>query len=108
MFRDILTTCWSIKEVNKNLADRKPTSDYSIRYLKNACSVLAGHIRELGKSMPDEKIEVVDRSGQKKSFALNDVAEMLYDTRKIVELNLIDNISRWAGAHTTFCGPEKS
>jgi len=108
MFRDILTTCWSIKEVNKNLADRKPTSDYSIRYLKKACSVLAGHIRELGKSMPDEKIDVVDKSGQKKSFALNDVAEMLYDTRKIVELNLIDNISRWAGAHTIFCGPKKS
>ena len=60
MFRDILTTCWSIKEVNKNLADRKPTSDYSIRYLKKACSVLAGHIRELGKSMPDEE----DRSGR--------------------------------------------
>ena len=65
-------------------------------------------MRELGKSMPNEAIDVVDKKGQKKSFALNDVAEMLYDTRKIVELNLIDNISRWARAHTTFCGPEKS
>ncbi len=108
MFRDILTTCWSIKEVNKNLADRKPTSDYSIKYLKNTCSVLAGQMRELGKSMPKEAIEVVDKSGQKKSFALNDVAEMLYDTRKIVELNLIDNISRWAKAHTIICDPGKS
>jgi hypothetical protein len=29
------------------------------------------------------------------------VAEMLYDTRKIVELNLIDNISLWAKARLT-------
>jgi hypothetical protein len=65
-------------------------------------------MRELGKSMPKEAIEVVDKSGQKKSFALNDVAEMLYDTRKIVELNLIDNIGRWAKAHTITCDPEKS
>jgi hypothetical protein len=107
MYRDILTTCWSIKEVNKNLADRKLTSDYSIKYLKNACSLLAGQMLELGKTMPKEAIEVVDNKGQKKSFALNDVAEMLYDTRKIVELNLIDNISRWARAQTTSLGPEK-
>jgi hypothetical protein len=100
MYRDILTICWSIKEVNKNLSDRLTTSDYSIKYLKNACSVLAGQMREMGKSMPEEKIGVIDRMGQKKSFPLSDVAEMLYDTRKIVELNLIDNISRWARAHT--------
>ena len=50
---------------------------------------------------------MVDKSGQKKSFALNDVAEMLYDTRKIVELNLIDNIGRWAKAHTISVDPEK-
>jgi hypothetical protein len=101
MYRDILTMCWSIKEVNKNLTDRKPTSDYSIKYLKNACSDLAMMMRELAKSMPQEAIDVVDRMGQKKSFSLNDVAEMLYDARKIIELNLIDNIDRWARARMT-------
>jgi hypothetical protein len=99
MYRDILTICWSIKEVNKNLSDRMATSDYSIKYLKNACSSLAGQMREMGKSMPNERIEVVDKKGHKESLALNDVAEMLYDTRKIMELNLIDNISQWARAH---------
>lgn len=98
MYSDILTLCWSIKEVNKNLTDRKPTSDYSITYLKNACSRLAGLMRESSKSKPGAAIEVVDKKGQKKSIALNDVAEMLYDARKIMELNLIDNISRWAKA----------
>ncbi|NMB86589.1 MAG: hypothetical protein A4E44_00126 [Methanosaeta sp. PtaB.Bin018] len=96
MYRDILTMCWSIKEVNKNLTDRKPTSDYSIKYLKKACSELAVLMRAVGKSKSGASVEVIDKMGQKKSFALNDVAEMLYDTRKIVELNLIDNISRWA------------
>jgi len=96
MYSDILTLCWSIKEVNKNLADRKPTTDYSITYLKNACSKLAGLVREESKSKPGAVIEVVDKSGQKRKIALNDVAEMLYDARKIMELNLIDNISRWA------------
>lgn len=99
MYRDILTICWSIKEVNKNLTDRKSTSDFSIKYLKNACSNLAGLMREMGKSMPKEVIEVVDRNNAKKSFPLNEVAEMLYDARKIVQLNLIDNISRWARNH---------
>ena len=101
MYRDILTICWSIKEVNKNLSDRKSTSDFSIKYLKNACSLLAGQIREMGKSMPAEVIEVVDKKGAKKSFALPEVAEMLYDARKIMELNLIDNISSWARARLT-------
>lgn len=99
MYRDILTMCWSIKEVNKNLSDRKSIADYSIKYLKNACSNLAGMIREQGMSMPGEAIEVTDKNGQKKKLALNDVAEMLYDARKIVELNLIDNIDRWARLH---------
>lgn len=98
MYRDILTMCWSIKEVNRNLSDRKPTSDYSIRYLKNACSELALMVRDAGKSMPGASIEVIDKAGGKKSFALKEVAEMLYDARKIVELNLIDNIDRWARA----------
>ena len=81
-----------------DLSDRKPISDFSIKYLKNACSTLAGLMRERGKSMPEERLEVVDKAGAKKSFSLQEVSEMLYDPRKIVELNLIDNISRWARA----------
>ena len=27
MYRDILTICWSIKEVNRNLSDRKSVTD---------------------------------------------------------------------------------
>lgn len=104
MYRDILTMCWSIKEVNKNLTDRKPTSDYSIKYLKKACSELAVLMRDIGKSKPDVSVEVIDKMGQKKSFALKDVADMLYDTRKIVELNLIDNIGRWARDRMAFEG----
>jgi hypothetical protein len=96
MYRDILTMCWSIKEVNRNLSDRKSVTDYSIKYLKNACSELAGMIRELGMSMPGEAIDVADKKGQIRRVSLNDVSEMLYDARKIVELNLIDNIDRWA------------
>jgi hypothetical protein len=96
MYRDILTMCWSIKEVNRNLRDRKSVTDYSIKYLKNACSELAGMIRELGMSMPGEAIDVADKKGQIRRVSLNDVSEMLYDARKIVELNLIDNIDRWA------------
>jgi hypothetical protein len=96
MYQNILTICWSIKEVNKNLADRKQLTDYSIKYLKNACSELAGMIREIGISQPQDAIEIVSKNGQKKSFALKDVSEMLYDPRKIVELNLIDNIDLWA------------
>jgi len=101
MYRDILTMCWSIKEVNKNLTDRKSTSDFSIRYLKNACSVLAELMRKMSKTMPDEVLNVVDKMGGKKSITLHEVADMLYDPRKIVELNLIDNISRWAKARMT-------
>lgn len=104
MYRDILTMCWSIKEVNKNLTDRKPTSDYSIKYLKKACSELAVLMRDIGKSKPDVSVEVIDKMGQKKSFALKDVADMLYDTPKIVELNLIDNIGRWARDRMAFEG----
>jgi hypothetical protein len=96
MYQNILTICWSIKEVNKNLADRTQLTDYSIKYLKNACSELAGMIREIGVSQSQDAIDVVSKNGQKKSFALRDVSEMLYDPRKIVELNLIDNIDLWA------------
>lgn len=96
IYRDILTMCWSIKEVNRNLSDRKSTTEFSIKYLKNACSDLAGLMRETGKSMPDERLEVADRGGAKKSLSLQEVSEMLYDPRKIVELNLIDNVGHWA------------
>ncbi len=99
MYRDILTMCWSIKEVNKNLSDRKAIADYSIKYLKNACADLAGLIRQVDKSIPNEAIEVVDSKGQKKTFTLKEVADMLYDARKIMELNLINNIDSWASAH---------
>jgi hypothetical protein len=99
MYRDIATMCWSIKEVNKNLSDRKTVSDYSIKYLKNGCSELAGMIRELDKSVPGEAIEVTDQKGLKKRIYLNDISEMLYDARKIMELNLIDNIDSWARMH---------
>ncbi len=101
MYRDILTICWSIREVNKNLTDRKSTSDFSIRYLKNSCSTLAELMRKMSKTMPDEVLNVVDKRGGTKSISLHDVSDMLYDPRKIVELNLIDNISRWARARIT-------
>jgi len=99
MYRDISTECWSIREVNKNLMDRKLLTDYSIKYLKKACSELAGMIREVASSRPSEAIEVVDKAGNKRSLALNDVAEMLSDPRKIIELNLIDRIDNWAKAN---------
>ena len=96
MYQDILTICWSIKEVNKNLSDRKLLTDYSIKYLKNACSELAEMIKKVASSKPGEQIVVMSKNGQKKPLALGEVAEMLYDPRKIVELNLIDNVDRWA------------
>jgi hypothetical protein len=46
--------------------------------------------------MPGEAIDVADKKGQIRRVSLNDVSEMLYDARKIVEFNLIDNIDRWA------------
>ena len=99
MYRDILTMCWSIREVNRNLSDRKTTADYSIKYLKDACAKLAGIIKEVDKSIPNEAIEVMDSKGRKETFSLKEVADMLYDARKIMELNLIDNIDRWARVH---------
>lgn len=98
MYRDILTMCWSIREVNKNLADRKSITDYSIKYLKNACSELAGMIREVSISVPGEVVDVTDKNGKMSKIYLSDISEMLYDARKIMELNLIDNIDRWARA----------
>ncbi len=99
MYRNILTMCWSIKEVNKNLSDRRSTVDYSIKYLKSACSNLAGMLRQVDKSAPNEAIDVVGSNGQKMTFTLKEVADMLYDAKKIIELNLINNIDYWAKAH---------
>jgi hypothetical protein len=55
----------------------------------------------MSKTMPNEVLNVVDKMGGKKSITLLEVADMLYDPRKIVELNLIDNISQWAKARMT-------
>ena len=96
MIEDILTLCWSIKEVNRNLSDRKATSDFSINYLKKACIELAMEMREQGKSRPNETLEVIDKKGHKEKIVLTKVSEMLHDARLIMEFNLIDNISRWA------------
>ena len=96
MYQDIITMCWSIKQVNKNLADRRQLTDYSIKYLKNACSELAEMIKKVSISRAGEQIIVMSKNGQKKPIALGELAEMLYDPRKIVELNLIDNVDRWA------------
>ncbi len=99
MYRNIITMCWSIKEVNKNLSDRRSTVDYSIKFLKNACSDLAGMLRQVDKSVPNEAIDVVGSKGQKMTFTLKEIADMLYDAKKIIELNLINNIDSWARAH---------
>lgn len=99
IYRDILTMCWSIKEVNKNLSDRRSTVDYSIKYLKSTCSNLAGMLKQVDKATPNDAIEVVGSNGQKMTFKLKEVADMLYDAKKIIELNLINNIDSWARAH---------
>ena len=100
MYQDMLTICWSIKEVNKNLSDRKQLTDYSIKYLKNACMELAEMIKKMASSRTGDQIVVISKNGQKKPFALSEIAEMLYDPRKIVELNLIDNVDQWARSKT--------
>ena len=96
MYQEILTECWSIKEVNKNLSDRKQLTDYSIKYLKNSCLKLAEMVKDVSILLPDEKMLIVGKNGQKKTLPLREVAEMLNDTRKIVEFKLIDNIDKWA------------
>ncbi|MDD1752652.1 MAG: hypothetical protein LUQ38_06120 [Methanotrichaceae archaeon] len=96
MYRDIITMCWSIKEVNRNLSDRMATADFSIEYLKKACLNLSDLVRDLGKEMPDEALEVVNDKGQKIKFSLSDIADMLQDSKKILEYRLIDLIDSWA------------
>lgn len=84
MYRDILTiVLWSIKEVNRNLSDRKPISEFSIKYLKNFCSTLARMIGRQAESMPGEAGGCGQGGGAKKSFTLKEVSEMLYDPREL-------------------------
>jgi hypothetical protein len=99
MYRDIHTMCWSIKQVNKNLGDRKALADYSIKYLKNACAELSAMVKEAEAKNPDEALVVMDKSGKKKTYSLTEISDMLLDARKLMELNLIDNIDKWARAN---------
>ena len=96
MYRDIITMCWSIKEVNRNLSDRRATADFSIEYLKRACLKLSNLIRDLGEEMPDVALEVVNDKGQKIKLSLSDIADMLQDFKKILEYRLIDLLDSWA------------
>ncbi|MBN1322506.1 MAG: hypothetical protein JW986_00690 [Methanotrichaceae archaeon] len=96
MYREITTKCWSIREVNKNLRDRKSLVDHTIRYLKKATAELATMLNDQNARSPGEIIQVTDGQGKTRSFTIDEVAVMLKDVKKIVELNLIDNIDRWA------------
>jgi hypothetical protein len=96
MYRDIKTICWSIKEVNRNLSDRKATADFSIKYLNKACQQLSELIRDLSKEMPNEAIDAENDKGQKMNLSLGDIAEMLKDSKKILEYHLIDLIDSWS------------
>jgi hypothetical protein len=98
MYKEVNTICWSIKQVNKNLSDRKALADYSVNYLKAACEELSRIMLVLASSLPKEAINVLDK-GKNRKVPLAEAAEMLHDPRKIVELNLIDNIESWAKAH---------
>ena len=73
------------------------TADFSIEYLKKACLKLSNLIRDLGKEMPDVALEVINDKGQKINFSLSDIADMLQDSKKILEFRLIDLIDSWAG-----------
>jgi hypothetical protein len=96
MYENVITLCWSIREVNKNLQDRESMTDYSIEYLKKACSDLSKTLAS-GKGINlKEEIEVVNRAGEASRFAVGEVAEMLNDAKKIIEFNLIDHVDRWA------------
>jgi hypothetical protein len=96
MYENVITMCWSIREVNKNLQDRESMADYSIEYLKTACSDLSKMLAS-GKSADlDEEIEVVNRAGNVTKFTVGEVAEMLKDAKKIIEFNLIDHVDQWA------------
>ena len=72
------------------------TADFSIKYLNKACLKLSDLIRDLAKEMPDVALEVVNDKGQKIKFSLSDIADMLQDSKKILEFRLIDLIDSWA------------
>jgi len=96
MYEKVITMCWSIKEVIRNLQDRESMADYSIEYLKKACQDLSA-ILASGKAIDlKEEIEVVNRAGNTAKFTIGEVAEMLSDAKKIIEFNLIDHVDRWA------------
>ncbi len=96
MYDKIITMCWSIKEVNRNLADREAIMvDYSISYLNETCSKLSDVLTSSGLDL-GEKIEVVNTAGISNVLTLGEVADMLNDAKKIIEFNLIDNVNRWA------------
>jgi hypothetical protein len=102
MYENVITMCWSIKEVNKNLQDRESMADYSIEYLKRACRDLSEMLTS-GKDVSlDEEVEVVNRSGNSTKFTIGEVAEMLKDTKKIIEFNLIDHVDQWARSKANF------
>jgi hypothetical protein len=96
MYGDIITICWSIREVNRNLSDRKTTADFSIKYLNKACLQLSELIGDLSIKMPNETIDATNDKGQRMRLYLGDIAEMLQDSRKILEYHLIDLIDSWA------------
>lgn len=96
MYSDILTMCWSIKEVNRNLSDREPLIDYSVGYLKKACARLGEMLINIDSQYPGEEISVRDGSGRERRFSLKEIAKMLLDAKKVVEFNIIDNIESWA------------
>jgi hypothetical protein len=98
MYKEVNTLCWSIKQVNKNLSDRKALADYSVSYLKSACEELSKIMLELADTLPKEAINVMEK-GKKRKVSLAETAEMLHDPKKIIELNLIDNIESWTRAH---------
>lgn len=96
MYDNIITMCWSIREVNRNLVDREQMADYSITYLKKACQDLSRMLASGEGFDQAEEIEVVNRAGKRMKLTIGEVAEMLADTKKIIEFNLIDHVDRWA------------
>jgi hypothetical protein len=46
--------------------------------------------------MPNEAIDAENDKGQKMKLSLGDIAEMLQDSKKILEYHLIDIIDSWS------------
>lgn len=98
MYSQIITICWSIRQVNRNLSDRKSLSDYSIKYLRDACLKLGDMLTQVDQVNPGEEIKVTDHDGKVRAFSLKEVAKMLSDAKKIREFQLIDHVDKWASA----------